>query len=184
MWRNTSQSWGVIAKTLHWGVALLILAQFALGWTAVSWRLSPTKFDLFVWHKSIGITVLALVVLRLLWRAWNPPPGLPVDTAPWERRAAQLSHFLLYLLMLAMPLSGWVINSAANIPFKLFWLIPLPDLIGPDKSLAETAKLVHLILFWLLAAAVTLHAAAALRHHFGKRNDVLRRMLPHGGYSQ
>lgn len=184
MWRNSSQTWGPPAKTLHWVMAALIFLQFVLGWVAASWRLSPMKLDLFVWHKSLGMTVLALVVLRLLWRAWNPPPALPADTNPWERRAARASHFLLYFLMLAMPLSGWVINSAANIPFKLFWVVPVPDLTDPNKSLADTAKLAHLILFWLLAALVSLHVAAALRHHMIKRNNVLRRMLPFGDASR
>jgi cytochrome b561 len=181
MWRNTRQGWGAVAKALHWLVALLILVQFALGWIAVSWRLSPTKLELFVWHKSIGILVLALVVLRLLWRLSNPPPTSPPGMAGWERLAAWTNHLLLYALMLAMPLSGWIINSAANVPFEVFWLIPLPDLVGPSRSLADTAKLVHLLLFWLIAAVIAIHVAAALRHHFVRRDAVLSRMLPFGG---
>lgn len=176
--RNTGASWGAVAKFLHWTIATLIFVQFALGWTAASWHLSPTKLDLFVWHKSIGLLVLLLVLLRLLWRFVNPVPTLPADTRPWERTAARLSHGLLYLLMLAIPLSGWVINSAAKVPFRVFWLFPLPAIVAPDKVLAELAKQVHFILFVTIATVVVLHMAAAFRHHFAKRNDTLTRMLP------
>jgi cytochrome b561 len=176
--RNTAAAWGAIAKSFHWSIATLIFIQFALGWVASSWRLSPTKLELFVWHKSIGILILLLVVLRLLWRLVNPAPALPADTPPLERTAAHASHGLLYLLMLAMPLSGWVINSADKIPFRVFWLFPLPPIVAPDKALAELAKQIHFILFILIAMTVAIHVAAALRHHYVKHNEILRRMLP------
>jgi len=174
-------AWGVPAKLLHWAMALLIVPQVILGWVAVDLSLSPLKLDLFVWHKSLGILLLALVVLRLAWRAGNPTPTLPPGSAAWERSAARLSHGLLYLLLFAIPLSGWIINSAANVPFKVFWQWPLPALTAPDKALAASAKLAHLGLFWVLAAVVVLHIAAALRHHFVLHDTVLVRMLPWGG---
>ena len=175
--RNSSESWGVPARALHWVVAALVFAQFALGWMAASWRLSPTKLDLFVWHKSIGMTVLALVVLRLLWRLANPVPAAPDGTPEWERRAASATHALIYVLLIAMPLDGWLLNSAAGVPFSIFWAVPLPPLVAPDPKLADACKLAHFWMFVLLAALVSLHAAAALRHHFVKRNDVLMRMI-------
>lgn len=178
MLRNTEVAWGAVAKFLHWSIAALIFAQFALGWMAVSWRLSPTKLELFIWHKSIGLLVFALVVLRLLWRFANPVPMLPAATPRAERAAAHASHYAMYALMLALPLSGWVINSAANIPLRVFGWFPLPALTAPDKALAETAKLVHFVLFVLLAALLLLHIAAALRHHYFKRTNVLSRMMP------
>lgn len=178
MLRNSDHSWGALTKLLHWVVAVLIFMQFVLGWVAVSWRLSPTKIDLFVWHKSLGVLVLLLVVLRIVWRLANPTPGLPDGTPHWERRAAYASHLLMYVLIIALPVSGWVINSAANIPFRIFWLVPLPDITPPDKALAALAKQVHLTLFVALAIALVLHIGAALRHHFVKRTDVLARMLP------
>ncbi|HEY6240055.1 MAG TPA: cytochrome b [Burkholderiales bacterium] len=178
MLRNTRDSWGAPAKLFHWVIAALILAQIALGWTAASWHLSPTKLNLFVWHKSTGMLILALVALRLLWRLANPSPALPADMPLWERRAAQGSHFLLYALALAMPLTGWVINSAAKVPFQIFWTIPLPAIVSPDKATADLAAVAHFSLFVLLAAVLIVHIGAALRHHYVKRNDVLRRMLP------
>lgn len=178
MLRNTAQSWGTPAKLLHWAVALLVLVQFGLGWTAVNWRMSPTKLDLFVWHKSIGMLILLLMVARIGWRSVNVAPSLPPDLTPLERRAAHASHFLLYVLLLLLPLTGWVINSAANVPFRIFWQVPLPALVAPDKALADAAARVHLGLFIVLALLVLLHAGAALHHHYIKRNSVLRRMLP------
>jgi len=175
--RNTDRAWGSIARCFHWLVAALILGQFALGWIADSWRRSPVKVDLFVWHKSLGILVLALVLLRLVWRLFDRTPALPAAMPLWERHAAAASHAMLYLLMLALPLSGWVINSAANFPLKLFWLVPLPPIVPPGKAMQELAEAVHNGLFWGMVALLLLHVTAALRHHFVKRDAVLRRML-------
>ncbi|MBI3480615.1 MAG: cytochrome b [Nitrosomonadales bacterium] len=175
---NSDTAWGAPAKFFHWVSAALIFTQFALGWVAVSTRMSPTKLNLFVWHKSIGMLILALVVLRLLWRVFNIAPSLPADTPAWERAVAHASHALLYVLMIAMPMAGWIINSAANIPFSIFWAIPLPAIAAPDKHLAELAALAHLSLFIALAGLLVLHVGAALRHHFVKKNNLLIRMLP------
>ena len=178
MLRNTFESWGAPAKFFHWGIAVLVLAQFALGWAAAEWRLSPLKFELFVWHKSIGMLILSLAVLRILWRLANRSPAMPADMSHWERNAARSSHLILYLLLIAMPVSGWIVNSAANIPFSIFWLIPLPHIVAPGEATADLAKSVHFTLFVALSAVVLVHIGAALRHHFVKRNDVLTRMLP------
>lgn len=175
--RNTERSWGAPARWLHWLTAVLIAVQIALGVMAVSWRLSPTKLELFVWHKSLGLVVLLLVLVRLGVRVAGPTPRLPADTPRWERLAAHASHFLLYALMLALPLSGWVINSAANVPLRVFGLFPLPHITAPDEALADAAAQVHVGLVTALALLIVTHAAAALRHHYGKRNDVLVRML-------
>lgn len=184
MLRNSSDSWGAPARLLHWIMAALLLAQIALGWAAASWRVSPLKLDLFVWHKSTGLVILALALLRLLWRLVNPTPALPAGTPPWERRAARASHALLYGLMIGMPLTGWFLNSAANIPFRIFWQVPLPAIARPDEAAAELAARVHFSLFVLLAALLLVHVGAALRHHFAKRNDVLARMLTGAGARQ
>jgi len=175
---NTEPSWNGVMKFLHWLGALLIFTQFALGWLAAIWRLSPTKLDLFVWHKSIGMLVLVLVALRLVWRLGTPAPPLPAGRPGWERTAARTSHVLLYVVMLGMPLTGWLINSAAGVPFKIFWRIPLPSIAAPDKQVADAASLVHFSLGVLLALLLLVHIGAALRHHFILRDGVLIRMLP------
>ena len=178
MLRNTDQSWGAPAKLLHWTIAALVFVQIALGWAAVSWRLSPMKLDLFVWHKSTGLLILALMVVRVAWRVVNVAPSLPADIASLERRIARASHVLLYLLLLLMPMTGWVVHSAANIPFRMFWLIPLPTIVAPDKATADLAARAHYAIFVVLSVLLAVHIGAAFRHHFRKRNDVLMRMLP------
>ncbi len=175
---NNEPPWSGVLKFLHWLVALLIFTQFALGWLAATWRLSPTQLNLFVWHKSIGMLVLVLVVLRLVWRLATPSPPLPAGMPRWEQAAARTSHVLLYVVMLGMPLTGWVINSAAGVPFKIFWRIPLPPITAAGKQLADAASLAHFWLGVLLAVILLVHIGAALRHHFIQRDDVLIRMLP------
>jgi cytochrome b561 len=177
MLRNTADSWGAPAKLFHWVMAALILTQIALGLMAANWRVSPTKLELFFWHKSTGMLILALVALRLLWRIVNHAPELPA-MAPWERAGAHLSHLLLYALMIALPVTGWIVSSASNVPFRIFWLIPLPAIVAPDESTADLAALVHGGLFALLALVLVAHIGAALRHHYVKRDTVLTRMLP------
>jgi len=178
MLRNDTDSWGAPAKLFHWLMAALIFAQIALGLLAASWRLSPTKIELFFWHKSTGMLILALLALRLLWRLANRTPELPAGMPAWERAAARASHGLLYLLMIAQPVTGWIINSASNVPFRIFWLIPLPAIVTPDQALADLFALIHRGLFATLAFVLVAHIVAALRHHFVKRNSVLIRMLP------
>jgi cytochrome b561 len=178
MARNDIESWTGIAKLFHWLMALLIFAQIALGLVAVSWHISPMKLNLFVWHKSLGMLILALLVLRLSWRLMQRAPELPWEMPLWERAAAQFSHFMLYALMVALPLTGWVISSASNVPFKIFWTLPLPAITAPDKALADLFATIHGWLVTLLALVLTAHIGAALRHHYVKKDTVLSRMLP------
>lgn len=179
--RNTEHSWGAPARVFHWLMAVLVLAQIGLGWAAASWRLSPLKLNLFVWHKSIGMVILVLALMRILWRLANVTPALPDGTPRWERRAARWSHALLYLALIAMPVTGWIVNSAAGIPFRIFWLAPLPAIVAPDKEIAGLAAAAHFGVFVLLSLLLLVHVAAALRHHFVKHNDVLTRMLTGAG---
>jgi len=176
--RETEESWSTPAKLFHWLMALLIFVQIPLGLMAANWRVSPTKLNLFFWHKSTGMLLLALVALRLLWRLSSRVPALPAEMPAWERASAHASHFLLYALMIAMPVTGWVVQSASNIPFRIFYTIPLPPIVAPDKALADLFTLVHRGLFVALALVLVAHIGAALRHHFVKRDAVLVRMLP------
>jgi cytochrome b561 len=176
--RNTTDFWGHVAQLFHWLMALLIFAMISLGLLAKNWPLSPTKLSLFFWHKSFGILIFGLVALRLLWRWLNPTPVLPPAMPRWERKAAHITHALLYTVMIVMPLSGWIINSAAKIPFKVFGVWRLPAIVAPDKGLQELAEQVHFSLFLLLVILLILHIAAALRHHFILRDGMLFRMLP------
>lgn len=170
--------WDRLARTLHWSIALLVLVQVPLGWLASAWELSPAKLHLFVWHKSLGVLVLVLMVLRIGWRSTHRAPPWPRGMTRTERTAAHLTHAALYLVLVLLPVTGLIINSAAGVPFSVFWLVPLPSLAEPSEAVAQTAARVHLGLSLALAALLALHVGAALRHHFVLRDDVLRRMLP------
>jgi len=175
--RNTSESWGGLARFLHWSMAVLILAQVVLGKVGHEMARSPLKLEVLTWHKSLGVLLLALAVLRIAWRWINPTPAAPGAMPAWQRNAARLTHAALYLLLLAIPLSGWLLISAENVPFRVFWLVPWPSLTGPDEAIADMAEDAHEILatglLWLLA----LHVGAALKHHFVDHDGVLANML-------
>lgn len=177
--RNDSLHWGTVAKTLHWLMALLVITAATIGWIMLTLDNSPTKVKIYSVHKSIGITVLALVLMRLVWRAFDQPP-LPIMSIPrWQRIAAISVHVLLYLLMLAIPLSGWVFNSASNFPLQWFGLFHLPNITGgANPELKAFARAAHYWLFWILVLAFCMHVAAALKHHFVDKDTVLLRMLP------
>lgn len=175
---NTRQSWGGFAKALHWTMALLIFAMFVLGWVAVGYPLSPTKLDLFIWHKSIGLTLLGLVGVRLVWRVINTTPVPPPAISSLEHTLARLGHGTLYALMILMPVSGYVINSTADFGFRLYGWARVPNLIPANKAWQDVAEAVHLVLFWVFAVVILIHIAAALRHHLINNNNVLTRMLP------
>jgi len=174
-----------VAITLHWVIALGILVQIAMG-LAMAHLSIPIhlKFQLYQLHKSLGITVLFAVALRVLWRLTHRPPALPEAMPVLERRAAAGTHFLLYFFMLAMPLTGWALVSVSpyNIPTVLYGLLPWPDLpilsTLSDKHAADAVMtFIHSWLAYILIGVFALHAAAALRHHFWLRDDTLRRMF-------
>ena len=169
-------AYGRTAVALHWAIALLIVVGFTVGVTMVELPLSPQKAKVFAYHKWIGITVLGLALVRVVWRASHAgPPELPMPG--WQRLAARATHVLLYVLMLAIPLVGWMYTSAAGFPVVYLKLVQLPDLVSKDKELAVLLKLVHKVLAWSLSGVVALHLAAALKHHFIDRDATLKRML-------
>lgn len=177
--RSNRETWGSVTRALHWLVALAIMALFCVGWTMKGLPNSPDKIKVYALHKSMGLTVLALVVLRIAWRigeAARPanPPGMPA----WQARASAAVHLGLYGVMLGMPLSGWLFNSAANFPLRWFGLFKVPALVGADAATKALAGAIHFYGAWLLALLFVLHVAGALRHHFVDRDEVLRRMLP------
>lgn len=184
--RNSETRFGLVAVFLHWLIALLFIAMIAIGLTMTSLALThPLTFPLYQLHKSIGVTIFALVGLRLFWRASGTVPPLPEDLTAFERIAARFTHWGLYAILIAMPLTGWVIVSASplGIPTVLYGLVKLPHIgfiaARPDKAAIEdVASTVHEVLAWCGIALVALHAGAALRHHFWLKDDVMRRMLP------
>ncbi|WP_153101304.1 cytochrome b [Paraburkholderia hayleyella] len=167
------------AIALHWLIALLIVCGFALGWVMTDIPgFTPTKLRYFSWHKWIGVTIFALAVVRVIWRATHAAPPLPAATPPWQRAAAHLAHLALYLLMLVIPLSGYLYSSAANVPVVYLGLVPLPRLIAPDAELKVLLKTVHVVLNYSLLVLVVMHVAAALKHQWIDRDGLLSRMIP------
>ena len=167
------------AIALHWLIALLIVCGFALGWVMTDIPgFTPTKLKYVSWHKWIGVTVFALVIIRILWRATHTVPPMPSHMRAWQRGVAHLTHFLLYVLMVAVPVSGYLYSSAANVPVVYLGLVPLPRLIAPDPHLKEVLKSVHITLNYTLLALVLLHVVAALKHQWLDRDGLLSRMLP------
>ncbi|HEX5314127.1 MAG TPA: cytochrome b/b6 domain-containing protein [Gammaproteobacteria bacterium] len=180
MLRDSESRWGSLSQFFHWSVAALIFALIALGWLVRLTPLSPGQITLFYWHKSLGMLALALVLVRLGWRAGNRPPPLPGGLPRWEAPLARTTHVALYLLILLMPVSGWLVNSASGIPFKIFWVLPLPAIAPVSAGLEHAFELLHLASFSALALLLVGHIGAALRHHFLLHNDVFLRMLPRG----
>ncbi len=179
-WKNTDERWGPVSQLLHWLIVLMILGMGTVGLVMTEMRNSPDKIQLYLLHKSFGLAVLALVSLRLLWRLYAGTPRPVPGTPHWQDRAASLMHGALYLLVFAMPLSGWVLNSAAGFPLRWFGLFNLPPIAARSESLHELAEEVHEWLFWVLIALVLAHAAAAIYHHVFQRDATLARMLPRG----
>jgi len=176
-------AYSALAIGLHWLVFALVVGNWLLGPYMADLPLSPQKLRYFSWHKWIGVTVFLLAVFRLAWRVSHRPPPLPVAMPHWQRHLARASHFALYLLILAIPLSGWLYSSATGVPTVYLGWVQLPDLVGRDKALAEFLKQAHIVLNTTLLAVVVIHVAAALKHHFVDHDEVLARMLPFMGRS-
>jgi cytochrome b561 len=175
---NSIERYGNGAIALHWISALLIVAGATLGLSMVDLPFGRQKLQWYAWHKWIGITILLLTSCRLAWRIGHPAPPLPAMPL-WQRRAAHVSHVLLYVLLIAIPLSGWLYSSAAGVQVVYLGWIPLPDLVAKDRALAANLRGIHVGLNFTLLLLVCLHGAAALKHQFVDRDRVLTRMLPH-----
>jgi cytochrome b561 len=176
--RNTAARWGHVAQFLHWLIVVLIITQVILANIAEDLPLGMKKLAMYARHKSVGITILGLAIIRLLWRWANPTPLLPTTLKPYERVLANVTHFGLYLLLFAMPLTGWMMTSARGFPVSWFGFFQLPDFVPKNDTLYTAMKETHDTLALALYAIVFLHVAAALKHHFVLKDDVLRRMLP------
>lgn len=166
------------AIAFHWILAVLIIGNLAFGLTIVDLPLSPQKLRYFSWHKWTGVTIFLIASARLLWRLSHPAPALPATMKPWERRLAHAVHVLLYALFFAAPLTGWLFSSAAGFQTVYLGVLPIPDLLAKNKEVAEVLKVAHHWINYTLGAVIVVHAAAALKHHFVDRDDVLARMLP------
>lgn len=175
--RNPEDRWGAVSQSLHWLIVVLIVVMAWLGLTMTDLPNTPYKIRIYALHKSIGLTILALAALRLLWR-WHAGAPHALPGPRWQHRIATLTHAGLYLLLFAVPISGWVTNSAAGFPLPWFGLVHLPPLVGQDEALHELGEDWHEWLFWALVALSLAHAGAAFWHHLFQRDATLARMLP------
>lgn len=178
--KNTADRWGAISQLLHWTIAALILYMAYLGLTMGDLPNGPAKIQTYALHKSIGITILGLVALRLLWRLYAGSPSHIAGTPTWQLRVAGVTHLAIYGLLFAIPISGWVLNSAAGFPLQWFHLVNLPHIVERNHDLHELAEEAHELMFWALALLVVLHAGAAWYHHLFQGDATLARMLPKG----
>src|SRR5690606_31747046 len=163
---------------LHWLMALGLLGTFSLGFYMEGLPFSPAKLKFYAWHKWAGMVLLVLIVVRLAWRMAHRAPAPPPGMSRVSQYAAHAGHWALYALMLAIPVSGWLMSSALGVPVVWFGVWQLPDLVTKDPALGELLTDVHVILNYTLAVAVVGHVVAALHHHFIKKDTVLMRMLP------
>lgn len=173
---GASTGYTPLAKGLHWLMAVLILGLLALGLYMQGLPLSPQKLQLYSWHKWAGVTVFVLVWLRLAWRLTHRPPPVADTLSAPQRALAHAGHALLYVLMVAIPLSGWLMSSAKGVQTVWFGVWPIPDLLGRDKALGEQLQQLHALLGTLLMLTLAGHVAAALWHHLVLKDDTLRRM--------
>ena len=178
IWKNTQGTYGSVTKTLHWLIALLVIGMLIFGFVLGNMPNSPMKGTLIDLHKSVGLTILLLMIIRLCWRFINLQPMLPITVPLWEQIAARTVHVFLYILLFAMPLSGWVMSSLGGHPV-IFWSwlnVTLP--FTQNKALADYFFDAHTTFAWIIIALLVLHVGAALKHHFLEKNNVLKRMLP------
>ena len=176
--QSSPMRYGAVAQAFHWLIAALIVTQFVLANLALDLPIGAHKLALFARHKSFGMTILMLAILRLLWRLKNPPPALPDHMSPLERRVAHATHIAFYVLLFAMPLTGWMMSSAKNYSVSWFGLFTWPDLIGKNEAAFDLLRSTHDTLAAILLTIAILHILAALKHHFWNKDNVLLRMLP------
>jgi cytochrome b561 len=176
MVRNTSSSWGSLARGFHWLLGIAIIGMIASGWWMNHF---PARADRFFYrsiHADIGYVVLLLMVLRLIWRGLNPRPALP--TARWQRIAANVSHWALYAVTILVAMLGWA-HSGARTPNYSDWfgIFHVPQITSPDKAAAGAYEERHIFFAYVLLALIAIHLAAAVWHHFVRRDRVAARMI-------
>lgn len=177
MLKNTESTYGALAKLFHWGIAFFVGGLLVVGFTMED---APSEWrgTIYGVHKSIGLLVLILMVVRLWWRAQNVQPALPSSLPLWQKRGAHLVHYLLYISLFLMPISGWCMSVAAGRVPSFFWLFPVDlPFVPRDKELAGVFAGIHEVSAYILLVLLLFHIGAAIKHHFFDKADILKRML-------
>lgn len=173
--KNTDDRYGIVTIVLHWLTAAIIIGLLILGLYMVRLPISHAKLKLYGWHKEYGFLALGLVIVRSIWRGLNVNPRLSLPLL--EKLAARTVHYTFYVFMFAMPITGWLITSAAGLPASFFGLFVLPNLISPNEELRQLFEAIHKWIGYGLIATIVLHASAAIKHHFINKDDILKRMI-------
>jgi cytochrome b561 len=176
--KNTDQQYGIIAIFFHWLMAILIIGLIALGLYMVDLPISLQKLKLYGWHKEFGILILMLACLRILWRLINRLPTLPSYIPRWQQLAARIVHYVFYFFMFALPLTGWIISSAAGLSVSFFGLFLLPNLVSPNQATMSLFSDIHDYLAYSLIAIIGLHIAAVIEHYLVHKENILRKIWP------
>jgi len=177
MLRNDEIQYGSVAKWFHWLIAFAVITLLIVGLLMGDFE-KPFRFTVYNIHKLVGLTVLTLMIMRIIWTFNNTRPPMPLTTPTWERFAARSVHLLLYVTVLLMPISGWIMSTAAgHSPMLGSLALPMPGVIE-DKALAKLTNQIHSTLGWTIIGLVSLHTLAAIKHHFIDKDNVLKRMLP------
>jgi cytochrome b561 len=169
--------YSLIARAIHWITALLVLTMVPAGLTMIRIGGGPLQNQLFDFHRSVGVTLMFLTVIRLAYRLTHKPAPLPDDIPAWQRFAAKATHMFLYGFLLVNPFLGWVATSAYGAKISVFGLFTMPAIVAKDRALSEQLFTVHEVLGLLFTAAVLMHIGAALYHGIIRRDGVLSRML-------
>lgn len=178
--KNTAERFGLVAQALHWIMGLLIVGMLGLGLYLEELERGPELFKLIGIHKSVGIIILALAVLRILWVFMNVSPTPLPNHEKWEKILAKSVQGIMYLAMLGMPLSGWVLSSSAGYPVSVFGWFDMPNIVGKSEDLHEFAEEAHEYIAWVLIGAIGLHIVGAYKHKFIDKDETMERMLPFG----
>jgi len=181
---EAATSYGAVARFLHWLTVVLLVTIIPIGLVMGSLPRGPLQDTLFVTHESLGLTVLGLTLFRLFWRLTHRPPPPSRDLRLFEVRASGSVHVLLYVILLVMPVTGYLFVTYSGIGLHYFGLVPVPALVSPDKPMGEWFLAVHVALQWAIYGLALMHIGAAFHHFFVRRNDILARMLPSLGASR
>lgn len=176
--RNTDERYGAFHQLLHWLIGLAMIGMVILGFVMEDITPKETRYFVYGIHKSLGVTVLFLVIIRLFWRFTNPIPHLPAGMPAWQQWLAHATHLALYVVMIGMPLSGWIMSSSAGYPVNLWGMGELPEIYGKDKTMNDITHELHEIGGWAVVLFVSLHAVGAFYHQFIRKDGLLMRMLP------
>ena len=177
-WRNTEERYGYAAMFLHWLLAVLLIGMTVVGLYMTSLQDGENKYALYALHKSIGIIVFVLVVVRIFWRSTSVVPPLPINLKRIEKELVQLTHRSLYVVMFVLPVSGYINISAGDFKLDFFGLYNIPKVIPEDGFIEVLFQAVHMGMAYALIVFIVLHIGAAIKHHFILKDNVLRRMWP------